>query len=130
MDIIGTILKHNTDADLDPAELKRLGLDKQAKTIFVDHKDERDDYPVYLFGDGSLMLNFPDQAAVMLDRKETARLFTFLKSPHVQEALYRILRASLIESSREGAELIAKLDRLTPKQKRMLVEAFHGPAAA
>lgn len=133
MEIIGDVVRHiDDDEGYDVAELKRLGIDAQAKTYIVDHKDERGNYPLGLFGTGELVIDFPGQACVMLDRQEFVKLFVFLNQPRVKAVAMRILRASLIESSPEGAELIAELEAMSPQHKQQLLSAFgHGtPPAA
>ncbi len=84
--------------------------------------DERDDYPLYLFGDGTLMLNFPNQPAVMLDRSETVSLYTFLDMAHVKELMIAILRADLAEAG-HGA-LIDELMALPDEHKQAVLWAF------
>jgi len=51
--------------------MRHLRLHKQYKQIAVSHKDEATgDYPIYLFGEGTMLLNFDGQGggSVILDR--------------------------------------------------------------
>lgn len=124
MEVIGTIPPRTARDDdrITVKEMRRLGLHKQYKRIAVSHKDERDDYPIYLFGDGTLMLNFPDQPTVMLNRSETARLYTFFDLPHVKDLMIPILRASLVEAGH--GELIDQLMAMPTDHKQAILWAF------
>src|SRR5215204_2796359 len=126
MKIIGPIPARthddSDDGSVNRRELKRLGLDKQAKRVVFGHKDERDDYPIYLCGSGELCLNFPGQPYIMLDLDETASLYAFFELPRVQELMIGILRASLIKAGH--GEAMDALLALPNDHKQAILWAF------
>jgi hypothetical protein len=126
MEIVGTITapQQDNDPNVDMAEMQRLGLDKQYKRFAVDHRDKTtDEYPIYLAGDGTLMLHFQHlDGCVMLDRAEVCRLYTFFDQPHIQELMINILRANLIEAGH--GDLIDELMSMPDDHKQAFLWAF------
>jgi hypothetical protein len=104
--------------------MQRLGLDKQYKRVAVSYKDEvTDDYPIYLIGDGTLMLHFAHKGgAVFLNREELVTLYTFLDLPHVKELIVPIIRANLIEAGH--GSLMDELMSMPDEMKEAVLWAF------
>jgi hypothetical protein len=125
MEIIGTIAtpQQDDDGEIDMAEMQRLGLDKQYKRCAVDHKNANDDYPIYLFGDGTLMLHFGHtDGCVLLGCHEVSRLYTFFEQTHVKELMTGILRADLIAAGH--GKLMDDLLAMTDEMQQAVLWAF------
>jgi hypothetical protein len=128
MEVIGTPTprqQDENDGSIDTAEMRRLGLHKQYKQCAVSHKDETSgDYPIYLFGEGTMILNFDAQrgGSVVLDRQEVCQLFTFFDQTHVKNMMLAILRASLIEAGH--GELMETLMSMPDDHKQAVLWAF------
>jgi hypothetical protein len=129
MEIIGTFptsqQDENDDGSVNIAEMRRLGLDKQYKRFAVGHKDKAtDDYPIYLFGEGTMILSFEKDRGgyAILDLQEVVQLYTFFDMPHVKELMVGILRASLIEAGH--GELMEQLLSMPDEMQQGILWAF------
>jgi hypothetical protein len=129
MEIIGTVppraIDANDDGSVDMRRMRRLGLHKQYKRMAVGHKDKTtDDYPIYLFGEGTMLLNSDEQrgGSVILDRQEVCQLYTFFDQPHVERMMLGILRANLVEAGH--GELIDQLMSMPNDHKQAILWAF------
>src|SRR5689334_2225929 len=122
MELIGTIPtpQMEDEDDVNLAEMKRLKLDKQYKRFAVGHKrEDGQDYPILLFGDGTLMLNFHREGCVMLSGAEVCQLYTFFEMTHVKELMINILRANMIEAGH--GDLIDQLMAMPDEVKQAVL---------
>lgn len=109
MNIIGKFTRKQPLAQAPTGKLReRLGLRQK---VFPSSQREDGDCDFFLFTDQGLVLNFKGAPKVVLNRKETAMLFSFLTQKRLKPYMMALCRAKLLEGSAAARRCMELLDQ-------------------